>query len=432
MSIKLKRFGEVTYINDHDILNGRDKPNQHPISAIEGLRSTLDSKYEKPISGIPDTDLELRYLTEDLFDLYKASVEKKHTEFYNDISKLRQENILNTEDINNMKLDIINIKNDISSIKSIPQNPCDHTDYISTNLNIKQETFIATDLLREKIITIDDTDLSVIKPTILYKNGVSNDLALEGIDYNVSYLSDTQLKITFLKNGEYLINYASGVLSDSEYNILSDYIEKIKNEFIKYTSGSYVNPSANVIVEYDSFNRVIKETYVGEVNKEINYQYDINNNICRKIVVSNNYIKTATYTYDEENKLINVIDEGTEVPIDGTAPKKYECDLIYDVNNFLLKEIYTGEINKLVEYTHNKYGDILTKSVTEDNITRVARYTYDGNRKLIKIEDEGIDKVAVVFKESPPSISDGSDSSITNIKTITELDIDLIFSTIFI
>ena len=42
---------------DHSTLTGRSLANAHPVSAITGLQTTLDTKYSRPSSGIPATDL---------------------------------------------------------------------------------------------------------------------------------------------------------------------------------------------------------------------------------------------------------------------------------------------------------------------------------------------------------------------------------------
>lgn len=47
--------GSGTY--DHNLLVNRGMPDQHTIDAVTGLRTALASKYEKPFSGIPKSDL---------------------------------------------------------------------------------------------------------------------------------------------------------------------------------------------------------------------------------------------------------------------------------------------------------------------------------------------------------------------------------------
>lgn len=62
MALKFTRTGTTaggggggTY--DHNLLINRGLPDQHTIESITGLRQALDRKYEKPLSGIPKSDL---------------------------------------------------------------------------------------------------------------------------------------------------------------------------------------------------------------------------------------------------------------------------------------------------------------------------------------------------------------------------------------
>lgn len=72
---------------DHSLLVNRGLPDQHTIESITGLRDALSKKYEKPLSGIPKTDL--------AFDVASLS----------DIDNLRRTDIFN---LNEMIQNIIN------------------------------------------------------------------------------------------------------------------------------------------------------------------------------------------------------------------------------------------------------------------------------------------------------------------------------------
>jgi hypothetical protein len=109
--------------------------------------------------------------------------------------------------------------------------------------------------------------------------------------------------------------------------------------------------------------------------------------------------------------------------------KSFNLVYEYDDKGFVSKETYTGDINKVIVYQHNNYGDVTMKSVTEDSVTKVALYTYDDKRKLINVSDGGTESIAVVF---PNSVSGGgSTGGGTTDTEITDPEIDLIFATIF-
>lgn len=66
-------------------------------------------------------------------------------------------------------------------------------------------------------------------------------------------------------------------------------------------------------VKYDINGNVSSETYSGNINKTIEYQYNDNNQLIKKTVIRNNG-KTfeSNYVYDLNGKLVEVIDNGTQ------------------------------------------------------------------------------------------------------------------------
>ena len=76
MSVKLKVKGNSIHLNEHYLLNGLERANQHPIAAIIGLEDELKSKYVIPENGIPDSDLEEKYL--------------KYSDYNKDLEEIRQ------------------------------------------------------------------------------------------------------------------------------------------------------------------------------------------------------------------------------------------------------------------------------------------------------------------------------------------------------
>ncbi|AGF59580.1 YD repeat-containing protein [Clostridium saccharoperbutylacetonicum] len=429
MSIKLIVKGYKTHYNDHFLLEGLDKPNQHPISAIIGLQDALDSKYIKPIGGIPGSDLAEKYVSQSALDNQSAVMQSLYATCRILIDKNTDNISINTADIkvNENNISKINIElNEISNrLNKVP----DKDTIFNGSSSIHQEKFVATDDNKVFKASILDTDLRVITPTIIKDN------VLYKGNYTVDYPNDTTLEIKFEENGTYLINYISGPVSESEYEVILNYLKILEDRMLKYSSGSVVKPAHNVQYVYDETSgNILQEIYTGNINKTVKYEYDGNGNISKKTVIQDDTIKTATYSYDDKSNLIGIDDTGTDIPIDGTRAKSFTCTLTYDENSNIIKEVYAGDINKTVEYTYNSYSDVLTKTVTEDGTTKSAKYIYDENRKLINIIDNGTEAVAIVFSDSNGSGSNtggNSGEGSSDFEPIAKADIDLIFNTIF-
>lgn len=427
MSIKLKVTGNEITTNVHYLLAGLDNPNQHPIEAIIGLHDELDSKYIKPSTGIPASDLAEKYVSQNVLDsniyslqaLYascKIAINENKENIANNLSyiKINEENITEI----GVALDKINDR-----LNKVP----DKDTIFNGSSSIHQEEFTATEENKTFTISILDTDLKVIRPTIIKDN------KLYSGNYSVSYPDDTTLQITFEENGTYLINYISGPVSESEYEVLLNYLKILEDKMLKYSSGSIVKPAHNVEYIYDDSGNLLEEIYTGNVNKVIKYEYNPNNNISKKTVIQEDNIKSAVYSYDDDDNLICIEDNGTDIPLDGTRAKSYTLNITYDENNNILKEEYRGDINKVIEYEYNNYSDVITKSVTEDGITKTAQYIYDQNRKLVNIVDSGTEAVTIVFPDSSSGGGTGGECQCpgTCCDEITKEDVDLIFNTIF-
>jgi YD repeat-containing protein len=431
MSIKLKIYGTGLHHNDHFLLDGLDRVNQHPIEAIIGLVDELNKRYIKPVTGIPDSDLAERYINEATLNTTVVYLESLYAKNSDDITTLNNEyNLLNTtlmtdeNDIRFIKTQYELIKNRLDSL------PVDLSNPNPSGTHIEQRIFTADDTNKVFNIAIIDTDLKVIEPTILKSDST---LAVAGVDYTISYPDDVTMAVTFVNNGVYKINYISGALTDTEFNILLKYMNDIKHQMAigMAGSGSILHPMADVQLIYDSYGRLIQEQYTGDVTKTVDYAYDSNGNISTKTVTQGGIIKVATYLYDATGKLITIEDEGTDIPVNGTKPRSYQLTIDYGTNGQVAKETYTGDIVKTVEYEYSQYGDITKKTVTENGITRSATYIYDQNHELIKIEDEGTESIAIVFPSDYTGGS-GSGGTVADIEIISDPEIDLIFDTIFV
>lgn len=431
MSVKLIIKGKATHYNQHYLLDGLDVPDQHPIEVIIGLKEALESKYVKPIGGIPSSDLADTYISIDDLNNIKSDFEIK----YDNCKKLINENknniTINQENIQINKDDIFNLTSIVNSMKDAINNlpGQDIVDFKGAAC-IEQKEFEATDTNKIIDIEIISKNNKVIEPTILHEDG---SLALTDEEYIVSYPDENTLRIEFKINGKYKINYISGDLTDTEFDILLKYLKELESSINIGMAGygSILKPKHDVQLIYDDNNKLIQEIYTGDINKTISYAYDSNDNIISKTVQTDTDIKTATYQYDDFGNLIKVIDEGTEIPVNGTKAKKFEVTYEYNNDKNISREIYTGEINKTIEFSYNDFGDIILKKITENDETKTAQYVYDDNRKLIKIIDDGTEEVAIVFPEVSSGGNSGSSSGSQEFELITSAETDLIFENIF-
>ena len=414
MSVKLKVKGNSIHLNEHYLLNGLERANQHPIAAIIGLEDELKSKYVIPENGIPDSDLEEKYLKYSDYNKDLEEIRQLYADTQISYNMISEKFEIVEENVNTNVNDIIELNNKYEILKSMIES-IDIGELTASGATcIKQETFTATDNSKQIVIEIEDTDLKVIEPTVLHSDGSA---AIAGMDYTLEYISDTKLQITFTTNDEYKINYISGELTETEYNLLLKEINNIKNVFNDF--GGLVNPSSNIDIDYNADGYVVKETYTGDVNKTVEYEYDSNNNIVKKIVSDGDTIRTAVYTYNN-NKLTNINDNGTDILVDGTKGLKYSVEIEYNASDLIAKETFTGDINKIVEYTYNSNNDVVQKKVTENDKTSICSYIYDG-RKLVRVVDEGTEKIAIAFKEI----------TVTENGTLTDEEIDQVFNSIF-
>lgn len=431
MSIRLNRRGNVTYINDHDLLFGRDKEDQHPIESITGLRNELNSKYQIPAGGIPPEVLDRTYVELDDYLAFVSQNSDDHIEFRNDILSILERLSGAENNINSNSAEIVKIKDQIDIINNKISNGVPGGGGTCSGAYIEQVKFTANDVENTIEIEIVDTDLKVIKPTIIevLDNGtnVSN-------DYVLSYPSDTIMRIEFTKHGTYIINYLAGEITETQFNILIEYIKKLENKIeimSPANGGTFINPRHNVSITYDDKGRIEQETYTGDVSKVIRYEYNFHGDISKKTVILDGEIRTAIYQYNDKNELVTISDNGTEIPVDGTKARAFDCSIEYSQYGRILKETYTGGIEKVIEYGYNSHGDISVKKITENGQTKKASYFYDANGNLTSVEDEGTEKVALVFNADCQGGTGGGESPGLDIDFITQPEIDLIFESIF-
>ena len=430
MAIRLSKYGDVSYVNEHKMLLGRDAPNQHPILSITGLQKELNVRYIKPAFGIPPEDLKEKYLKEVDFEQFKATINLDFAEFKIKIKEHENKITANKNDIKNNYTEIQKILANLDLINNKLGHLEIPDELFPNGVHIEQVDFTATDSL--KVFTINNLDekYRVIEPTILKQSESGYVLCKKCREFNIEYTSSHSLNITFEENGVYKINYITGRLTDSEFNVLLEYIKKLENMINTGVNGggTKVNPKFKIRYEKDELDRVVKEIYTGGVNKTVEFTYNSNNDITRKTVSMDDKVAYALYTYDDDHNLIGIDDTGTDIPLDGTRPKKFKCTLTYNSNHKVVKEEFTGEIEKIVTYSYNVYGDIIKKVSMSGNNTYTAIYTYDNERNLIGIEDSGTEDVTIVYPDNYKC--PGSDGTHNGYELITIPEIDLLFEVI--
>ena len=121
--------------------------------------------------------------------------------------------------------------------------------------------------------------------------------------------------------------------------------------------------------EFDSFNRLSKTIYPGNVSDDRNY--DLNGNIINLTDANNN---PTTYAYDELNRLVSV-----------TQPGNVTTGYSYDGHNNLVT--VTDAENHTTTYTYDDAGRMISTTSPDTGITT---YAYDAAGNLIaKTDAEG-------------------------------------------
>lgn len=226
-------------------------------------------------------------------------------------------------------------------------------------------------------------------------------------DYKVEYVNDTMVRITFNSDGTYKVNYISGELTESEYDELngaiSDIIKDIndiKDNGVKVTLPEIDLATDFVPLRYDNelkyeSGKLVKEVYTGDVEKTVDYKYE-GRLITEKIVTDKLGTKRSFYKYDEYNRLIDIVDEGTDNSMSAGVigmPIRHNIKLEYDSKNRVILEVYSGTENKRVEYEYIGNHTKKKKVKHQNGEEFMAVYTYDLTGNLISVSDEGVDKI---------------------------------------
>ncbi len=143
--------------------------------------------------------------------------------------------------------------------------------------------------------------------------------------------------------------------------------------------------SSVMTYEYDSLNRLHKESYGNQTNV---YSYDSHSNMIIALGMENTY-----YSYDDNNRLTRREEQGKARKTPSTAAyADWYTSYSYDANGTLLSSDMTsdqGHIGDHRDYTYNSWGQLTGYS---DAFGNEAEYTYysDGLRKSKTVAEDTI------------------------------------------
>lgn len=191
MALRILRKGNSSLNNDHNTMINREKVSQHPISAIEMLNETLDSKYEFPVGGIPITDL--GFVGVEMEDVISISNKIDNEVFIlnSEIAELQnQTTVINEFIINYSGLD--------DGFVTIPNR--------FDTLEIK--------LFEEYIAEDNDTMFNLVTNYIPNNNSLEVFVNGRLLRQDDDYIETNEYTVTFLKelrSGDYIVFKANGI-----------------------------------------------------------------------------------------------------------------------------------------------------------------------------------------------------------------------------
>lgn len=218
-----------------------------------------------------------------------------------------------------------------------------------------------------------------------------------------------------MKRSLYLILIFLTVFGCSnEDNILVPAELDSPSKMIVFCQASPDNPLRTVNYEYNDIGNLINETSIinGEVQSEITFEYNTNNQIISEMYVTDNRKTEKVYVYNKNSQLINILytfinyDTNGQVSneSESEAPREYEDNQLVKEweywGGFSTYKYKDGRIVTRIDYTKNgekhhftyyKYaGDLLTEERKETKVgglMYLKTYTYDLQNRLIQIRD---------------------------------------------
>lgn len=153
---------------------------------------------------------------------------------------------------------------------------------------------------------------------------------------------------------------------------------------------------------FDAGNRLIRQSNGGTLNANpsVDWEYDLNDNIVKKVISDNNFVLKHSLEYNSLNNITELVDPDNgryRFQYDETgnmkgyiSPNNTSALYSYDERS-LIKSINIGhnDINSLIdiEYSYDSIGNLLTQSIvqnfaTQKTMTGVTKYNYDSNNQL--------------------------------------------------
>jgi hypothetical protein len=138
------------------------------------------------------------------------------------------------------------------------------------------------------------------------------------VTYNYNEFGNTIEKIVERNNG--VVGTATYEYDTDDINQKLIRVNDAETQIAVFNNGveviKGVKPfSYELELVYNSGGYIEQEIYTGDINKTITYTYGDRWNMMEKSVEEDGFITKATYQYDDEDNLIRVIDEGTEMVI---------------------------------------------------------------------------------------------------------------------
>lgn len=258
------------------------------------------------------------------------------------------------------------------------------------------------------VLSNKDVDLSNVKVIKGFEYEGENAFMLisfdKGVSWNGRFNYETdRYEVVDLNDLNDVISKSINITSLDDLNIdrLNQAAEilPIRLGYVLPTATSRIDKFGMNVTVSGVFERVNDEDYKVEYVNDTMIRITFNSDGTYKV----NYIagELTESEYSELSNTINEIikdiddikDNGVKVTLPEIdiatdfVPLRYNSNIEYE-DGKLVKEIYTGDVEKIVEYKYD--GRLITEKIVTDSFgTKKSIYTYDNYNRLISITDEG-------------------------------------------